>query len=138
MEVSDIIGCILGIPVVYIIFKIITRGFAYYLSFLAKIFNRDLILNGQDGPNPNTLHNLIRQDKERLLRIKRITANAKERLKNIRGSHSTFEGYGDVGYIYRDRTTEKLIKIRQLSELKEIGAITVEEFEFLKKEIINI
>lgn len=136
MEASDIIGCILGIPVVYIIYKVITKGFAYYLSFLAKVFNRHIILNGQDGPDPNSLDEMWQHDKERLLKVKSIATNAGQKLKNIRGTNSVSKN-NDINFIIQDKASDKLIKIQKLVELKDLGALTETEFQFLKNEILK-
>lgn len=136
MEASDIIGCILGIPVLYIIYKIFTKGFAYYLSFLAKIFNRHIILNGQDGPDPNTLNELWTKDKEKLAKLKNIAMNVGQKIKNIRGTENA-NSTNDINFIYHDKTTDKITKIQKLVELKNLGALTDSEFNFLKSEILN-
>ncbi|MEN9549445.1 MAG: hypothetical protein RIR12_2036 [Bacteroidota bacterium] len=136
MEASEIIGCILGIPVVYVIYKVITKGFAYYLSFLAKVSNRHIILNGQDGPDPNTLDEMWQHDKERLKKLKNIASNVGQKLKNIRGTNNVSKN-NDINFIIQDKASDKIMKIQKLIELKNIGALTDNEFQFLKKEILG-
>ena len=133
MEVSDVVGFILGIPMVYLVYKIITKGFAYYLSFLAKVFNRRIILNGQDGPDPNTLNEMWKHDKQRLMKLKCITNNVGQKLKSIRGTDNVSKS-NDINFIIQDKTSDKLIKIQKLNELKRSGATQEQIENFYDKE----
>ena len=137
LDASSTIEWILFIPAAILTVYLVLKLYGYIIAGLTKLNGKQLYVNGQKWADPNSLDYMIESDKKKIQKIKNIAIKTKERLSNIRGT-SFFNNKGnDIDFIYNDRTTDKLIKIQKLVELKNIGALTEEEFTYLKQEIIK-
>lgn len=123
---------ILMIPVFLLILYGLFKVFLYMITGMSKLSGKRLYVNGQKWSDPHTFDLLVEHDKKRIKRLKEITFRIKEGLKQSKNNINT-----KLNIDFTDKTTDKIQKIQTIKQLYEVGAITDEEFDFLKKEILQ-
>ncbi len=121
-----------AILTVYLIFKL----YAYIIAGLTKLSGKQLYVDGEKWADSYSFDNMLENDKKKIEKIKSIALKAKQRLQNL-GSTKNDTQLHDINFIIKDKTTDKINKIHAIVELQRIGAITMQEFIFLKEEILN-
>lgn len=124
--IIDFIECIAALILVCL-------AYSYFIAFLAKTGNVRFTRYGRTVADPNTLDDLNRG----MSNIIKGTVTTLDKIAKITGRKIEGMRKRQIEHVIVDQTKDALAKLKDLAALKENGTINEQEFDLLKKEILN-